>query len=406
MVALTETIRPYRLWRYRARFGLLVLACTALNLAGLISTQEIGWSILFFDMIGTAVASMLGGAAAGVLVALITGLFGSWILGHQEYTLFSIVNICGALLWAIAPRTGANILGGGMFNPSFPIAYRRGMTNILVLGFIVGICCTLFSFIIQAYILHMKANADIGPIASFSGGTSTSLNNINMAISLDHMLGGGYISRDGILLISSAISNIPDKIIATVSAVFLIFAFGTLHNYKEQKEAMRNDRKLRNCNVIDNRWLLITLLFTPLMVLPWMTYRITHSLTSMGLMGGLCALIAVISIADNVYTRSIDRQVNQQVVSGGGLFFVIPVDFELKKQKDIFEDTLKMMVVVGSGLSFALAGLERSHNCAISESLNSFLNCSDLYRLAVVNILILTAYRYSFMVLIRFSGRV
>jgi hypothetical protein len=252
----------------------------------------------------------------------------------------------------------------------------------------------------------MKLNANIVPLTEFSGGTATSLNNIRMALSLDRMFGGGAFSRDIILLIASSISNVPDKIIATVSAVFLIFSFGTLPNYIRQKEVMRKYAHLKNCKVIDNRVLLMFLLILPIAVLPIITFRVTRNPTAVIIMVALCAAAALFSAADRAYLRSIDRGNPNKLEGTEGIFFVIPEDFELKRQKDIFEDTLKMMVVLGSGLSFGIAAIGGTNVCASSETLTALSGCSLLYRLAVVNILILTAYRYSFMILIRMGGRV
>lgn len=400
-------LRLHKNWPYPARLAALVIICTFLNLIGLFGTEEIGWSILFFDMVGTAVASLLSGATAGILVAVLTGWIGSRALGHPQYFLFSMVNIGGALLWAVVPRMGRASFGGELFNPSFPAAYRRGMLNIVILGFAVGVCCSILAFVIQTYVIPLSSVLHGAAPNTVGAGTATARNINFITRSIITSIGtGDGTSSEISSLISSVISNVPDKIIATVTAVILIFSFGTLPNYQAQKKAMREDYNFRNSRLIDNRPFFGILLATSIAIILERTYVVTQNMHSLGMMALLSMVIGVFCVADLPYLRSIDRRAANSHRDSALFFFDIPDNFDLRKQKDIFEDMLKMMVVIVSGISFLIASQLESGKCVGVETVEALISCGSLYRLAVINVVILTGFRYSFIMLIRMSGRV
>jgi uncharacterized membrane protein len=242
----------------------LVVICTIANLLGLEVTEYIGKSMLFFDMIGTAIASFSNGLTAGISVALLSGFFGTFLLGDNHYFLFSIVNISGAIGWSVLPRTGRSIFGARIFDPEFPFAYRRELGNILMLGISVGVLCTFASFVVQRYVLDFSMHGP-GGIYAVTAGSYTAMNNTVMVLGLHNiigeflLIGGVDLHQEIILFLSAAISNIPDKMIATVTAVFVIFTVGTLPNYALHKEAINRDRQLTNCTVIDHKVILLLL---------------------------------------------------------------------------------------------------------------------------------------------------
>ena len=398
----------YRNWPYWARFLTIVTVGLVTNLAGLGVTQTIGWSLLFFDMAGTAFASLLGGAVAGLIVAIFTGLVGAWWI-DPHYYIFSIVNIAGALLWAMLPRLGVQRVGGDMFNPH---SYRRGLLNILAVGTVVGVICGIISWVIQAYVFKMSVLINNDIAVSLGSGTATSHNNIAMVRILAKMAVNNHIPPDVVIAFSALISNIPDKIIATATAVMIIFMFGTLPNFKQQKEYIRKNAQIVNLKWIDNRVLLFITCLIPAISILYVTWNVMRDFQSMLLMSFFCAFVIMSAFMDHAFLRSIDRlqpsegEDQEQWGLRSSLFYELPHGGELKLQRETFEDLLKILTVVVSGMSFVLSSYAGGHTTCNSEDLHSFLTCGSLYQLAVVNILILTGYRYVCVLGIRLIRRV
>jgi hypothetical protein len=241
-----------------------------------------------------------------------------------------------------------------------------------------------------------------------SAGTLTSRNNVEMIQSISAMLHKLRLNNDAIIFISTFITNVPDKIIATATAVVLIFLFGTLPNYKTQKRIIRSNHDVVNSKFIDNRVLLFTVCSIPMLTSPVVTWKITHNITSVGIIAAICFFALTCSMIEHSYLRSLDREIrpDEDFTEDNKIFFSIPESYSLRFQREIFEDILKLAVIVVSGLSFIVASFAPNSAYCDSEHLDSLVGCGMLYRLAVINILILTGYRYVLVVIMRLIGRI
>lgn len=120
----------------RARM-LLLVACLALNLAGRVLV--LGTHIpLYLDMVGTAVAAIIAGPWAGVLVGVATSVAGAAVDGWISVP-FAPVETVGALMWAYGVRK----LGLGRSVPRF-----------FLLNVVVGLACTVVAVPIIVWLDH------------------------------------------------------------------------------------------------------------------------------------------------------------------------------------------------------------------------------------------------------------
>ena len=112
-----------------APFVVLVLACCiAINLLGLWLTSVFKLTV-YLDMVGTAIAAITFGPWPGVAVALASSNLG-FVVGDENTTYFTAVNLVGALLWGYGTRR----LGLG-----------RTFTRYVLLNVVVAVGCTFFA---------------------------------------------------------------------------------------------------------------------------------------------------------------------------------------------------------------------------------------------------------------------
>jgi len=84
--------------------GLVVIAfCVALNFAGIEATRKLD-SLLFLDLVGTAIASLVYGPILGILVGFLTNAIAELFAHQPHYFLFAIVQAISALFWGLIPR--------------------------------------------------------------------------------------------------------------------------------------------------------------------------------------------------------------------------------------------------------------------------------------------------------------
>jgi len=92
----------------------IVAACVALNFAGIEVSRKLD-SLLFLDLIGTAVASLIYGPIIGIVVGFLTNGIAEFWGGQEHYFLFALVQATSALVWGFAPR----LLRGRAFTDFF-----------------------------------------------------------------------------------------------------------------------------------------------------------------------------------------------------------------------------------------------------------------------------------------------
>lgn len=82
--------------------AMIMFGCLIVNFIGM-STVQLLHLPIYLDMAGTAVAAMVFGPGAGVIVGLSTNVFG-FVVGAPGAAPFAIVNVAGALVWAYGIR--------------------------------------------------------------------------------------------------------------------------------------------------------------------------------------------------------------------------------------------------------------------------------------------------------------
>ncbi|MEP9358428.1 hypothetical protein [Sphingomonas sp. KR3-1] len=360
---------------YGVRFSLLALAAVGINMLGLALTQWLGWSLLFFDMIGTAVASLLGGAAVGLVVALISSVLGSLSIHDPTYLVYGYVNIVGALAWSVLPRTGRGYLGCYVFNIGKGATYRRAFSNIVLLGTATGFATSIAAWVITTFILHGHI------VVAYGAATATGANNAVLTenlIAITHASDG--LAKHFIVLLASMITNIPDKIISTASAVILIISYRTLPNYREQKRIIRENVSLPDAKIVGNRYILLMTCFGQIFLFSYFVWIITKDEEKAGLMLSFSIIVAVLVIMDRIYFRSIDRT-HETDLEDSGAFYNVPDDFHMGHHKAVFEDILKLMAIAVSGTSFLIA-MSGETACVpdMAESFTSAAHSTNLRR--------------------------
>jgi hypothetical protein len=388
----------FRARRYLARYISLILTCVILNLSGIAVTQAVGISIFFFDMIGTAVAALLSGMTAGVVVAIISSTVGTIIVGKDSYCIFGVVNIMGAIGWSVLPRIGWPWLGSDIFNPDPSTGYQRLAFRIFVVGSLVGLGCTLASLLLLIGIFGIDSPAGQQFIAVASSGSATGQNNSLLAAVIHNLISGSAVPHGSILTnaISLFVSNVPDKIIATATAVALIFSFATLPNFRSQKDAgskyIKHYGKMRFLYLLSMACFLypfgraISELLIPF-------DNVIMSVT----MVAICGVLIV--IAPPRYFKSIDRTDT-----------TIVVHFRERERyefiRDVFEDYLKGFLVIFTLLNFVAATVPYDESVVVQYGHYPVtVSHAYFYVLGLKNLLLLTAFRYLFVIMMRLSGR-
>lgn len=100
-VAPTSLTAPPPLVSRRTQ-ALIMFGCLIVNFIGM-STVQLLHLPIYLDMAGTAVAAMVFGPWAGVVVGLSTNVFG-FVVGAPGAAPFALVNVAGALVWGYGIR--------------------------------------------------------------------------------------------------------------------------------------------------------------------------------------------------------------------------------------------------------------------------------------------------------------
>lgn len=104
-------LSPARAATPRGALVVILMACLAINFAGMALTQAMHLPI-YLDMVGTAVAAVAFGPWHAVVVGLSTNLFG-FVIGSPGAAPYALVNVAGALVWGYGIRRFG--MGGDLF---------------------------------------------------------------------------------------------------------------------------------------------------------------------------------------------------------------------------------------------------------------------------------------------------
>ena len=129
----------------------IIAICVALNCVGGYFSRKVG-SILFLDLIGTAIASLTYGPVHGALVGYLSNAINEYF-GIQFYFLFAPVHAASAAAWGILPR-----LLRGRYCSDF---FNDGKEAMAANGPPYGYAHLLFGFLWVSFVSNLLASAAI-----------------------------------------------------------------------------------------------------------------------------------------------------------------------------------------------------------------------------------------------------
>lgn len=359
--------------------------CVLLNMAGMLLCIAIGSPILFFDMTGTAVASLSRGLGYGVFVGLASNFAGAVILppltgfDPQVYMWFGFTNAVGAVVWAVAPhvivryQAWRNKTYPDFFSTNPEVGYRTLLFQIVIVGTIAGIVVGLFGIATQMFAL-----------------SCTPQNNMDLCLQANPAVRSGYIiSRffhsggavDAFLPPLSLIAfNILDKTIATASAMMLIFIFCDVPNYNVQLEKLKKYRGHRTWEPKSFRiarfaYILCLLLFG---LLYWRVLIAHLPATDFRKLAALVVALALLATLllrgtgipfHNLFYRN--NSANERIYHDKSLIAPQSV------HRDVFEDILKTIVIAVTVVNLAIGRIQ--NQLAMAGSLERDISGSNVY---------------------------
>lgn len=154
---------------FRLSRALLIIGfCVLLNLTGVFLSREVN-SILFLDLLGTAIASLVYGPIHGALVGFISNGIGE-LFGFKLYFLFALVQAISAAAWGIIPRLLRGRFCTDFFNDGQSASaatgvrydYSRLLWGLMWVSFVSNALASLtIAFLMSAYSDHLSCNAAV-----------------------------------------------------------------------------------------------------------------------------------------------------------------------------------------------------------------------------------------------------
>lgn len=192
------------------RCGTLMLGGVLLNVVGNTLTPLLN-GLLFLDMIGTALVGLTLGPWWGASCGLLTNVTLAQVAGKEQYFNYIIVNVCGGILWGYVGR---------LLLPIFAPANsrRRAMMMIVVLGLLCGLLCSVTAEYTR---LRFHWHLDAAMVANLPQRHATD-KIVRFAIDSGYVWPGAGTWR---LLPLDFISIVPDKIVSTALAAYMLFYF-------------------------------------------------------------------------------------------------------------------------------------------------------------------------------------
>jgi len=392
---------------YLGRLALLIAFSIALNILGLLVSEVLGGSLLFFDMCGTALAAFRGGLFAGFVVAALSQLVGSELVGVPDYLAFLPVNLAGAWLWMVLPRIGYKSLGAKVFEPAQASGYKKLFWPCLTLGVVVGGVCGALAGAIQLSLYFQQLDLIGAVTGNFPDATRSGQLNIATTKVLLQSVSDLYDGPALILIANSLIWSVLDKIVATSVTIILILSLFSLPNDDAHVQKIKSDPLILNkhffcqplpaivvflavgayyLNYIDSRF--STLVYVPF-TLVWTVFLLSP-------------------IVEKRYCYRIDRSFVQIGEPGADhLFFDVAHPRNLKYPREVFEDILKLIVgligVVSLPIIYDRILSDTASYQLIFEKTTLEFTASQLISIAVLTAAQLTAFRYLGVVLLRLN---
>lgn len=402
----------------KIRFILFSILCCLINIAGLIVSQSTPYSMFYLDTIGTALAGLLGGVNAAILVGLLSNVVGGYIIDASDFALFGICNMVAGISWAILPRMGSKIFGENIFAAHESNGYSMFIKSILTIGFTVGLITTIASFSVQAILFDLTISPEK---LTMKGSIAKSVVSINNIYLVGVFLQGfeGFIDIKNAQLfvfISSLISNIPDKILSTSVAFMIIVGAFRMPNFSDHKLAISKE----HINV-STKWnrpvfglIILTFYYIYLINIRYENFNFNKIIFILAV---FIFAASVLYLSRKYVSRSVDPYKRHKEYV---LFFARKDTRNYPSfRKDAFEDSIKLLTI-----SFAISQFAVSYSITDGAKpiiLNKIANLTnftfdingesikveylDMGILLVFNVLLLQSLRYFIAIFLRILGR-
>lgn len=190
-------------WERHSVALILLTVCIAANLLGhrFVSALQVP---LFFDMMGTAIASIALGPWHGVLVAVATNVVGM-ALSNPASIFFTAVNVAGALLWGYGVRR----FGMG-----------RTVLRFLLLNLLVAFVCSVIAAAIIVFALSGTSHHPLDDLArswmALGQGLLPAVFSSNLVTSVADKLIAGFVT----LVVLGSLGPVADRISLPRDTVF------------------------------------------------------------------------------------------------------------------------------------------------------------------------------------------
>lgn len=193
--------------------------CISLNCTGSLLFYDASYRILYLDMLGTMISSIILGPAWGVMVGILTNILSSFFL-DPSFRCFAVVNVVGALYWGYWAHGGAFTLPQSPVAPSiYRVTWKWIVLNgVLVGGIFAGVVTSVPASVLQRWLF----NYDTGSSSSYL--TKYAKEHFSFFINLKDKIGDyacDFIIDWGL--------SVPDKLLTSLLAI--IFCITILRYY-------------------------------------------------------------------------------------------------------------------------------------------------------------------------------
>jgi hypothetical protein len=400
-----------------ARFFVFLLLCITINNVGLFVTQGTSSSMFYFDTIGTALASLLSGLTGGLIVGFYSNILGAYLIGEPSYAFFGFSNASCAIVWAFLPRLGIPVLGSDILHPVTADGYARQISRIFVVGFLAAIASSITAFFVQTTLLSIHIDTVNNLVNAVSGGSNVAKNNIILVAALMESIHFNISTENSsiIFMISSLSSNLPDKIISTAISVILIMSFFKVPRINKQSQSIKNN------SVSTSQFYNGVFVYLSTVFVSYIYIYLNITVISMSCIIFLTVFLIVLLFA-RLARHDIARVADPYGTTTihNSLFYKkFHLENPMSFQRDVLEDTLKIILVVFSItqfiINYRISPLSLGNfpqNGIIHNSINIIIDgkvtpfdMPAFSTMLVYNALILTGLRYSVIVFIRLFGR-
>lgn len=400
------------------RFFIFCFLCCFINLLGLYISQLTSYSMFYLDTVGTALAGILAGVNGAIIVGLLTNIVGGYFIEAQDFALFGICNMAAGITWAILPRLCSKIFGENIFDPNIKHGYTKFLGSILSVGFIVGMIATITSYFVQSTLFELTISSDNIRMNGSIGKSVVSLNNIYLVGIFFKGL-GQFIDINNanvFILVSSLLSNIPDKILSTSIAYMIVVGMFRMPNFSVQKGAISSNRI--NTSYKWNKPTLSIIVFLAYYVYLYNLSEIKFDFSKILFLFILSIIvIMILYLSRKYFIRSTDPYKRHKELN---LYFARHnINNYPTFRKDAFEDSIKILTILFAVSQFAVSlSITKGDKPLILGKLASITEFSlvldnmkldlaslDMGILLVYNVLLLQSLRYFIAVFLRMLGR-